>query len=130
MSINTVQYERHAGSGQDIVEVSGSFLLTTSGAVSTVYGHGFTVAKVGATTGQYTVTLDRAYPGCIYKSAHLSNTTFTDYGAQAGAYVASTGVLTIFVSDSDDTSGIPAVANLSGPTVNFTMKLVKYTGQV
>jgi hypothetical protein len=130
MSINSPQYERHAGHAQTVVECKGSFLLGASGAVSTVFGKGFTVAKVAATTGQYTVTLDRAYPGCLYRHASISNTTFTDFSAQAGAYVASTGVFTIFVADSDNTSGIPAVADLEAPIVNFELQLVKYTGQV
>jgi hypothetical protein len=130
MSINTVQYERHAGSGQDLVEVCGSFGLTTDGAVTAVKGRGFTVAKVAATTGQYTVTLDRAYPEKISAVVTLENATASDYSVQQGAYVASTGVLTIFVLDSDDTSGVPAVADLSGPRINFVLKLTKYLTQV
>ncbi len=130
MSINTPQYERHAGSGQVLVHVTGSFGLTTSGAVTAVRGRGFTVAKVGATTGQYTVTLDRVYPECISHTCSLSNATATDYTVQSGAYVTTTGVWTIFVMDSDDVSGIPAVADLSGPRVHFNMFLTKYSGQV
>jgi hypothetical protein len=130
MSINTPQYERHAGSGQVQVEVIGSFGLTTDGAVTAVRGRGFTVAKVAATTGQYTVTLDRAYPECISKVVSLSNATASDYSVQGGSYVTTTGVWTIFVSDSDDTSGIPAVADLSGPRIEFRMSLTKYAVQV
>jgi len=124
MSINSPQYERHAGAGQDLVTVVGSFALTTSGAVSTIKGKGFAVAKVAATTGQYTITPDRVYPDMVVAIVTLENATANDYTVQQGAYAS--GALTVFVLDSDVTTGIPAVADLSGPKIHFIMQMVKY----
>ena len=126
MSINSPKYERHAGVGQDLVTVVGSFALTTSGAVSTIKGKGFAVVKVAATTGQYTITPDRVYPDMISAVVTLESTTATDFTVQQGAYVVGTGALTVFVLDSDNVSGIPGVADLSGPKIHFVMHMVKY----
>jgi len=124
MSINSPQYERHAGVGQDLVTVTGSFALTTAGAVSTIKGKGFAVVKVAATTGQYTITPDRVYPDMVSAVVTLESTTATDFTVQQGAYA--TGALTVFVLDSDNVSGIQAVADLSGPKIHFVMHMVKY----
>jgi hypothetical protein len=127
MSINTLQYERHAGQGQDVVEVTGSFAVATDGTVSATKGRGFTAARTSA--GLFTVTLDRIYPeliagGCTWEGA------FYDGGCQPVGYNETTGVYTIRTYD-EDAAGVrtnvdPAVAG----RINFTLKLTKYSTQV
>lgn len=128
MSINTNQYERHAGAGQDLVEVVGSFAVATNGTVSSVKGRGFTVARASA--GNFTVTLDRAYPELVCGTATWESGTYFDGGCQLSGYVASTGVLTLHTYD-EDAAGVrtnvdPAVAG----RVNFRLSLTKYSTQV
>ena len=128
MSINSVQHERHAGSGQDLVTVIGSFAVATDGTVSAVKGRGFTVAS-GA-SGTFTVTLDRAYPELVCGMVGWESSTYSDGGAQSGGYVAATGVLTVHTYD-EDAAGVrtnvdPAVAG----RINFRLELTKYSGQV
>lgn len=127
MSQNTIQYERHAGSGQDVVEVACSFAVATDGTVSDVKGRGLTVAREGA--GEFSVTLDRAYPELICETATWSG-GFYDGGVQGGDYVASTGVYTVYTYD-EDAAGVrtnvdPAVAG----RINVRLTLTKYTLQV
>lgn len=128
MSINTPQYERHAGSGQDLVEVVGSFAVATDGTVSGTKGRGFTVAS-GA-SGTFTVTLDRLYPELVCGSVTWESSSYFDGGCQLVSYVAATGVVTIHTYD-EDAAGVrtnvdPAVAG----RVNFRLSLTKYETQV
>lgn len=130
MSINTVQYERHAGHGQDLVEVTGSFAIAaTNGTVSAVKGKGFSVARTA--TGVFAVTLDRAYPEMISGVVTLGTAgVVTDNRAYGGGYTASTGVYVILTND-EDAAGVQTLVD---PTVacrvNFTLKLTKYNTQV
>jgi hypothetical protein len=127
MSINTVQHERHAGSGQDLVEVVGSFAVATDGTVSSVKGRGFTVVRTSA--GLFTITLDRLYPELICGQSTWSG-GFFDGGVQDGTYTASTGAYTVRTYD-EDAAGVrtnvdPAVAG----RINFRLYLTKYSTQV
>ena len=129
MSINTPQYERHAGSGQDLVEVVGSFAVAAAtGVVSSVKGRGFTVARSAA--GTYTVTLDRAYPELICGTVSLESSTYSDNGVQAVSYNATTGVYTIRTYD-EDAAGVRTNVDVAvAGRVNFRLSLTKYSTQV
>jgi hypothetical protein len=128
MSINTVQHERHAGSGRDLVEVVGSFAIAaTNGTVSAVRGDGFTVARTS--DGLFSVTLDRAYPGMVNDVVSRSG-AFSDNGVQGGTYTASTGVYTILTID-EDAAGVRTNVDPTVITrVNFRLLMNKYLGQV
>ena len=126
MSINTMQYERHAGSGQDLVEVVGSFAVATDGTVSDVKGRGLSVARDSA--GVFEVTLDRMYPELVSGSVTWESSTYSDGGCQSAGYA--DGVLTVHTYD-EDAAGVrtnvdPAVAG----RVNFRLSLTKYETQV
>lgn len=124
MSINTPQYERHAGHGHDLVEVCGSFVTNGSSAPTVIRGKGFTVSA--PSTGVYSITIDRAYPEMVCCVTGFSNgdTTATNDEAQVGTYTASTGVLTLITESAAGTA-----ANLTGPVVHFIAKFVKYGTQ-
>ena len=53
--------------------IVGSFVPNGSGAISTVYGHGFTVAR--ADTGEYTVTLTDAFADFLHLNAGVQVAT-------------------------------------------------------
>lgn len=123
MSINTVQHERHAGSGQDLVELCGSFVTAGAAAPSTVTGKGFTVSA--PSTGEYSITVDRAYGGLQAAVVSLGGGA-ANAGVKVGTYTASTGVLTVVTEGA--TRG--TAANLTGPVVHFVVKFIKYRSQV
>ncbi len=123
MSINTVKYERHAGSGQDLVELAGSFVTAGASAPATITGKGFTVSA--PSTGVYSITVDRAYGGLQAAVATLGGGA-ANAGVKIGAYTASTGVLTIVTEGAVRGTA----ANLTGPVVHFVVKFIKYAGQV
>lgn len=124
MSQNTLQYERHGGSGHDIVEVCGSFVTAGASAPTVVRGKGFTVSA--PSTGVYSITLDRAYPEMVVCVVGFGNgdATATNDEVQVGTYTAATGVLTIVTE-----SVAATAANLTGPVVHFIAKFVKYDMQ-
>jgi hypothetical protein len=127
MSINTPQYERHAGHGQDLVEVTGSFAVATDGTVSAVKGRGFSVARTSA--GLFSITLDRIYPELVCGSAVWEG-AFYDGGCQPVGYNTTTGVYTVRTYD-EDAAGVrtnvdPAVAG----RINIRLSLTKYNAQV
>jgi hypothetical protein len=125
MSINTPQYERHAGSGQDIVEVFGSFVTNGASAPTAIEGSGFTVSA--PSTGVYDITLDRKYPGMIICIPHLATDdgTATNDEVHQGGYDPTTGVLQLVTESAAGTA-----ADLTGPIVNFIAKFVKYETQL
>lgn len=125
MSINTVQYERHAGSAQVIVEAFGSFTTNGASAPTVVGGKGFTVSA--PSTGVYTITFDRKYPGMVCCLADLATAdgTATNDEVHAGGYTASTGVLLLTTESAAGTA-----ADLTGPVVNFLCKFVYFESQL
>lgn len=123
MSQNVPQYERHAGNTQTLVEAIGSFVTAGTSAPSTITGKGFTVSA--PSTGVYSITFDRAYPGMAVAVASLAGGA-ANAGVKVGTYTASTGVLTIVTEGT--TRG--TAANLTGPVVHFIVKFVKFQGQV
>jgi hypothetical protein len=128
MSINTIQHERHAGSGQDLVEVVGSFnVASTSGTVSAVKGRGFTVARTS--TGLFSVTLDRLYPEMVADFVNHSG-AFADNDAAGGTYTASTGVYTILTTDEDAAGVQTNVDPTVAMRISFHLYMTKYSTQV
>jgi hypothetical protein len=125
MSINTVQHERHAGSGQDEVELSGSFVTAGAAAPTVIEGAGFTVSA--PVTGVYSITVDRKYPGVKCCIPHLGTTdgSATNDEVHYGGYTAATGV---FILTTESAAG--TAADLTGPVVHFIIKFVKYSTQL
>ncbi len=124
MSINTVQHERHAGSGQDLVDVVGSFVTAGAAAPTVITGKGFTVSAPTA-GGVYSITLDRAYGGLQAALVDLGGGA-SNAGAKVGTYTAATGILTLVTEGATRGTG----AQLTGPVVHFIAKFIKYAGQV
>jgi hypothetical protein len=123
MSSNSINYERHAANGRALVEVVGSFVTAGASAPSVIKGKGFTVSA--PSTGVYTITLDRKYPGLESAVATLGGGAVAA-DVRIGTYNPATGVITIVTEGA--TRG--TAANLTGPVVNFRLYLNKYLAQV
>ena len=123
MSQNAPQYERHAGSNQAEVELSGSFTTAGASAPTVIKGKGFTVSA--PSTGVYTITPDRRYGDLKACAVNLGGGA-ANADVRYGAFTAATGAFTVVTEGA--TRG--TAANLTGPTVHFVVKFVKFESQV
>lgn len=75
-----------------VVSISGSFVVNSSGVITSQAGQGATVSKTG--TGQYTITLQDAYNGLIFPDVQIQSATTQNLNVQCASNTIATGTAT------------------------------------
>lgn len=95
--------------GVGLVCITGSWAPAGTGAVTTVRGAGFTVAR--SDVGVFTITFSEAYPSLAAANATVQLNASADTVAQIGAYTAASKTLVVRTLTAGSDADIAANAN-------------------